>query len=209
MFQDRIVIVGAGGFGREVASWCLDSYGQEAKIAFIDDTKKGIIKIGKHEIPILSTLNSYNTIKGDQVLMGLGIPSAKKEIAKRFNERGIKFTTFIHKSVIISPGAQIGRGSIICPNSIVSDNVNLGDCVTLNLCCTVGHDVNIGEYSTLSSHVDIMGGCRIGKSVFWGSGSRIIPDKFVTDGCRIGAGALVMYDISTEKTVYSLPSKTL
>ena len=44
----RIVIVGAGGFGREVASWYLDSYGYEQNIVFLDDTKTGVIAIGLH-----------------------------------------------------------------------------------------------------------------------------------------------------------------
>lgn len=209
MDRNRIVIVGAGGFGREVASWCLDSYGYETQIAFIDDNKKGVISIGKHQFPIISNLNSYANTSKDEILMGIAKPQTKRLIADHFKQRGIQFSKFIHKSVICSPGAAIGNGTIICPNSILSDNVNLGQFVTLNLCCTVGHDVDLGDYNTLSSHVDIMGGCKIGKFVFWGSGSRIIPEKFVTDGCKIGAGALVMNNISSIKTVYSPPSKTL
>ena len=80
---------------------------------------------------------------------------------------------------------------------------------TLNLFCSIGHDTSLGDYTTLSSHVDITGRCKIGKLVFWGSGSRIIPDKFVADGCKIGAGSLVMHNISGLKTVYCPPSKTM
>ena len=54
-----------------------------------------------------------------------------------------------------------------------------------------------------------MGGCKVGKFVFWGSGSRIIPEKVVGNGCKIGAGALVMHNISELKTIYCTPSKTL
>lgn len=207
--NNRIVIVGAGGFGREVASWYLDSLGHDQNIAFLDDLKKGEVAIGPYQFPVISDLNNFNNNSQDQVLMGVADPLAKKNIAHMFSQRGIRFTSFIHKSVICSPGSEIGEGSVICPYSVLSDNVKLGKYTTVNLCCTIGHDVSLGDYNTLSSHVDITGGCQIGKLVFWGSGSRIIPNKCVADGCKIGAGSLVMHNISTLKTVYSQPSKTL
>ena len=205
----RIVIVGAGGFGREIASWCLDSFGSKTNIIFIDDTKKGAVRIGSHELTIAYTLKEYKKTNNDKILMGLANPLAKKNIAENFQKRGIQFSTFVHKSVIASPGAKLGKGTIVCPNSVLSDNVVLGKFVTVNLCCTVGHDAFLDDYNTLSSHVDIMGGCKIGKMVFWGSGSRIIPEKYIADGCKIGAGALIMHNISEAKTVYCPPSRTL
>lgn len=206
---NRIVIVGAGGFGREIASWYLDSLGCNQNIAFLDDIKKGVVRIGSYQFPVISDLNTFDNSKKDKLLMGLANPHFKREIADKFRARGISFSTFIHKSVICSPGADIGEGSIICPYSVISDNVKLGRFSTINLCCTIGHDVSIDDFNTLSSHVDITGGCQIGKLVFWGSGSRIIPNKCVADGCKIGAGSLVTHNISTMKTVYCQPSKTL
>ena len=209
MNQGRIIITGAGGFGREVASWCLDSFGYKTNLAFIDDTKTGFISLGAHKFPVISKLNAYMRKPEDKLLMGLADPYAKNRIADDFKKRDIQFSTFIHRSVICSPGAKIGEGTVVCPNCVLSDNVNLGKFITLNLCCTVGHDVDLGDYNTLSSHVDIMGGCKVGKFVFWGSGSRIIPEKVVGNGCKIGAGALVMHNISELKTIYCTPSKTL
>ena len=205
----RIVIVGAGGFGREVASWYLDSHGYKQNIVFIDDSKKGVIAIGPHQFLVVSDLDTYVRNSHDKVLMGVASPHAKQDIANKFSQKNIRFSTFCHKSVICSPGAEIGEGSIICPHSVLSDNVRLGRLTTLNLCCTIGHDSSIGDYSTLSSHVDITGGCQVGKLVFWGSGSRIIPNKHVSDGCKIGAGSLILHNISERRIVYSPPSKTM
>ena len=205
----RIVIVGAGGFGREVASWYLDSYGYEQNIVFLDDTKTGVIAIGPHQFRVVSDLDTYVRNSHDKVLMGVASPYAKQDIANKFGQKNIQFSTFIHKSVIRSLGADIGEGSIICPNSVLSDNVKLGKLTTVNLCCTIGHDSSIGDYTTLSSHVDITGRCQIGKFVFWGSGSRIIPNKYISDGCKIGAGSLIMHNIPEGKTVYCPPSKTM
>ncbi len=213
MYEDlesnRIVIVGAGGFGREVASWYLDSHGYKQNIVFLDDSKKGVVTLGPYRFLVISNLDTFVSNSRDRVLMGVANPQAKKDIARKFSEKDIKFSTFLHKSVICSPGAEIGEGSIICPYSVLSDNVQLGKLNTLNLCCTIGHDTSLGDYTTLSSHVDITGGCQIGKLVFWGSGSRIIPNKHVADGCKIGAGSLIMHNISKLKTVYCLPSKTM
>ena len=207
--RKKIVIVGAGGFGREIASWYLDSELYNKKIVFVDKIKKGEIKIGDYRFPIISNIDEIDHDSMEKVFMGVADPESKKNISQEYKQKNIKFSSFVHKSVIVAPGTKISEGTIICPYSVLSNNVYLGKFITVNLCCTIGHDAYLDDFNTLSSHVDITGGCKIGKMVFWGSGSRIIPNISVADRSKIGAGAIVMNKITTAKTIYCMPSKTL
>jgi serine acetyltransferase len=73
----------------------------------------------------------------------------------------------------------------------------------------MGHDAVVGEFSTLSSVVDVTGRVRIGSMVTIGSGARLLPGITVGDGATIGAGAVVVRSVKPGMTVYAPPAKVL
>ena len=91
-------------------------------------------------------------------------------------EAGAEFLTVIHPSAKIA-WSEIGMGSVICPQVVITCDVRIGAFVLLNLTTTVGHDVRIGDWSTISAHCDITGSVQLGASVFMGSGARVILRK--------------------------------
>jgi len=81
--------------------------------------------------------------------------------------------------------------------------------VAINFHCTIGHDVNLGSYSILSSHTDLTGGVTVEQAVFFGSGARVIPNVTIGTNSIIGAGSTVIRSVKPESTIYSALSKTL
>jgi len=204
----RHIIVGAGGFGREVLSWFDDSLSTMENFFFLDDHET-TIRLGDLRIPCLGKINDFRYKNGDSVYLTISNPKFKKSVVERMLINGTTFDHFIHHSSIVSRGATLGKGIIICPYSIVSDGVNLGDYCTVNLSCSIGHDVTIGSFTTLSSHVDITGNCSVGDRNFFGSGSRVLPGKQIGSDATVGAGAVVIRNISNHQTFYAPPAKLL
>jgi acetyltransferase-like isoleucine patch superfamily enzyme len=69
--------------------------------------------------------------------------------------------------------------------------------------------VVLGDYTTLSSHVDLTGWVRVGEACFFGSGARVLPKVAVGEGARIGAGAVVMRNVAPGATMFAAPAKKL
>lgn len=207
----KIIIVGAGGFGREVFTWIADSradYPDWDVIGYIDDDKN-VLRGFKYDTPILSSIQDYKPNPGEFLLMGLGDPKTKEDISRLLEERGSNFSTFIHRTAVIGSNVSLGRGCILCPNALLTCDVNIGDFVTINCFSGAGHDVSIGSFSTLSSHVDITGYAKIGQRVFFGSNATVLPKVQIEDDAVIGAGSVVMRKVKKGTTVFGNPAKAV
>lgn len=193
--EPRILIAGAGNFGRETAGW-LHMIGRPA-FGFIDDIKPGA----------WARILDYVPEPGDEILVAVADPKGREQVVAVLREKQATFHSLymMHRS----PSSDIGGGCIWCPGSAVSASAHVGEFVHVNLNSTVGHDVVLGDYCTLSCHVDLMGHVEVGNRVFFGSGARVLPGVRVGDDCVIGAGAIVMADVRAGSTVYAMPARTL
>ena len=207
----RIIIVGAGGFGREMLSWLLDSkeeYKDWDVIGFIDDDRDAL-KGYKYNLPILSSIQDFHPEPGVFLLMSLGVPKTKETVSEFLEMRGAEFISFIHRTAIVGTNVAMGRGCVLCPNSILTCDVTLGDFVTVNCFSGAGHDVSIGSFSTLSAHVDITGFAKIGERVFFGSHATVLPKVQIEDNAVIGAGSVVIRNVKKDTTVFGNPAKVV
>ncbi|MDD5659538.1 MAG: DapH/DapD/GlmU-related protein, partial [Actinomycetota bacterium] len=101
---------------------------------------------------------------------------------------------------------KIGEGLIMCPRSVLTVNTKVGNFVTI-LASSIGHDTNIGDYTTISSHCGIGGKTKLGKRVFIGSNATIVPGKLIGDDVYIGAGSVVIRNIKENKKVFGNPAR--
>lgn len=194
--KNKIAIYGAGGFAREVA-WLL-SVGKRKRehelIGFIEDNA-----VSGHNLnckPVISW-SEFSTRPIDvNICVAIGDPQARREVVIKCLAAGYKFTTLIHHAIEISDFVEIGVGSIICCGSILTVNIKIGSHVHVNLDCTIGHDVKIGDFSTLAPGVHVSGNVHIGRFVYIGTGATIINGTsenplIISDGTVIGAGACI------------------
>ena len=206
----QYVIVGGGGFGREVACWLLDLPEiQAGHIAgFLDDeVKEGALF--PPGIAYLGSIAAYQPREGHELLLGIGGTRAKRDVVSALRAKGARFATLRHPTAVVAATARIGEGVILCPYAVVSANGVVGDFVTVNIASTVGHDVRIGAWTTLSAHVDLTGGVSVGESVNLGSGARVLPGLRVGNEATVGAGAVVMRNVEAGSTVYAAAAKRL
>ncbi|MBT2291605.1 acetyltransferase [Paenibacillus albidus] len=209
--RKRLVIAGAGSFGREVWQWSEHIPTKDKSwdsVVFINDIDTSE-KIAESQIscPIISKIDDYSPLENDLVICAVGNPKGKFDIVKRLNEKNVEFTNIIHPTVIISSGVQLGVGIVLCPYTTVSVNAQLGDHVAVNICSTVGQNTKIGEGTIISAHCDITGSCEISNGVFLGSGARILPNSNIGSFATVGAGCVVLKEVEPYKTVIGVPAR--
>jgi len=208
--MNNIIIIGAGGFGREVA-WLVKRINQTKPtwnlLGFIDDCEEfhGSTIDGYHVIGGMDLLHEYKN--SAMVVCAIGTSQTRKEIVNKLD--GFRFATLIDPSVIISDKVKIGEGSIICAGSILTVNIELGNHTIINLDCTVGHDAHLHNYVTLYPSVNISGNTVLGDCVEMGTGSQIIQGIKINNNTIVGAGAVVVKDITEPGTYAGVPAKKL
>jgi sugar O-acyltransferase (sialic acid O-acetyltransferase NeuD family) len=209
---EHIVIVGAGGFGREVASY-IEQLPASAGVriaGFLDDTRaRGPALSEGFPYPLLGGIDGYVPQPGHALIVAIGDPKAKLRIARNLEERGARFYTLVHPTAVVARTAQLGKGVIVCPFAFVSADTKLADFVTVNVYTSIGHDASVGEGSTLSGHVDITGFAKLGECVFVGSNAAVLPRVEVGAQSTIGAGAIVVRRVQPGTTIYATPSRKL
>lgn len=205
-----IVIIGAGGFGREVA-WLIDDINKvEYKwniVGFVDDNED----IQGKDINGYTVVGNIEWLKSQElnVINAIGDPIVKKKVMEKLINSNNQYPVLIHPSVICSNKLNIGEGSIICAGSILTVNIEIGKHVIINLDCTIGHDAVIGDYSTILPSVNVSGFVKIGDCVNVGTGSAIIQGVRIKENTLIGAGAVVVKDITESGTYVGVPVRKI
>lgn len=204
-----LYIVGAGGCGREVLHIINDiqrNYGQRWNIrGFLDDTEDPL-KGKKCDYGVVGTIQDYYPKENEVLVMAIASPQAKRRLVPMLTERGAIFETIIHPYVDLGEQNEIGEGAIIYSGFGMTVDVKIGKCVLL-LDCVLGHDVEIGDYSTISTRANILGGVKIGKGVFIGGNAVVAPRSVIEDNSYIGVGSVVLKKVKTGKKVFGNPAR--
>ncbi|MCA9073579.1 MAG: acetyltransferase [Planctomycetaceae bacterium] len=209
--QQRLIIIGAGGFGREVHDWASDAIaaGAEWTVAgFLDDNPHAL---DGFDLPvgIIGHASTHQPNDDEVFVCAIGEPQIKLQIARSLRDRGATFTNVIHPTARIGQRNRLGVGLVLCPYSVITTNVTVGDFVSLNLHGTIGHDATVGDGCTLNNHTDITGWVQMGEGVFMGSHASVLPYARVGDYARIGAGSTVLRSAKPHTTIVGVPGKRL
>ncbi len=204
----KTIIVGAGGFGRELLDWC-HTHTQSTCWpieGFIDDVVTEVTW-GAQTYPVISKIIDYVPDDDVQLLLAIACPKVREKIYIDLKNKNATFATYIHSNAYISQTATIGKGSIIGPFASISVNASVGICSVLNFYANVGHDASLGDFSVMSVHANINGFSRVGSCVFIGGHGVVLPSVFVANGATIAAGSTVMRRVRENATVIGVPAE--
>jgi sugar O-acyltransferase (sialic acid O-acetyltransferase NeuD family) len=204
----QLVIIGAGGFGRDVLSWARQANGPWEIKGFLDDNLLALEGY-RTSVPILSTVNDYVPASDDVFVCAIGQVAPKKRCVELIQQRGGEFVQIIHPSAVLGDNVRLGQGVVLCPNSAIGADAVLDDFVAVNFFSSVGHDSHVGRWSQLHCHVDVTGHVEVGESVLFGSHASVLPRLRIGNGATIGAGAIVTRDVGAGTIVFGVPARPL
>jgi len=204
----RILIVGAGGFGREVLQWACDAWPDRAGlIAGFVAAAGGRVDEGGTRLDIISDPERYQPAPGDGLLLGIGIPAVRRRVAEALLRRGATFLSLVHPTAVVARTASIGAGTIVCPFVVVSEAARVGACTLLNYHASVAHDASTGAFAVLSPYAALGGHASIGDDVFMGMHASVGPGRRVGDRSKISANSCALANVPADSLVYGVPGR--
>jgi sugar O-acyltransferase (sialic acid O-acetyltransferase NeuD family) len=209
----RVVIIGAGGHGREVAE-IFHHQAQEGAdvqvLGFIDENRS----LHGHTVdglPVLGDWSWFDEIDRTAVtvICAVGLPQVCRRLVQKASARGLSFANAISPLAHVSPAAELGRGIVVFPRVIVSTGVCLGSYCILNVGVTVSHDTHVGKYSNINPGAHLAGDINIGEGCYVGMGTNVIQRRSIGSWTVIGAGAAVVHDIPANVTAVGVPARVI
>lgn len=207
----RVLIVGAGGFGRELLSYCSEhpANGREWQVGGFIDDNEGALERWNYVQPVVASVASYVPSEDDLLICAIGNPALKRRICGELLAKGATFGSFIHPRAVVGLNVKIGIGVVLCPNVTLTCDIEVGDFVAFNCSSSVGHDSVVGAYTTINGACEITGGVHLGEEVFFGARAVVIPGLSIGDHAVIGAGSVVIQNVKAGETVFGNPARTL
>lgn len=211
----RVVILGAGGFAREVLDVFEAANGAAPEPVW--DVLGYLVEAGFGEAgetildrPVLGSLD-WLTDHCDEVevIGGVGAPELRQRLVAEARRRGARFCTVVHPRAVLTRWVTVGEGVVITAGCILTNQIRIGDHAHLNLDCTVGHDAVIGDFATLSPGVHVSGRVQVGTGAFVGTGANVIERVRIGSWSVVGAGAVVTQDVPENATAVGVPARVI
>ena len=209
----NLYIIGAGGFGREVA-WLVERINSIEPVwklqGFLDDNpeKQGTTE-GRYQV--VSGCDFLRHLREETwIVCAVGASAVRRHIIEKiqqYDNRNVKFAVLIDPSVLISSSVSVGEGSIICAGTILTVDITVGKHVIINLDCTVGHDAEIEDFVTICPSVNVSGCAVVEQGAELGTGAQIIQGKRIGKETILGAGAVVVRNLPDRCTAIGVPAK--
>lgn len=203
----KLIIVGAGGFGREALYLALEINKQTRKwniLGFIDDNMDALRDVNC-DYNIIGTISEWTPKEDEVFVMGIATPKVKEILAGKLIARGAKFISLIHPSVCLLPYTEIGTGCVIGGGSSLGDNCKIGNFVHI-AGSMIGQDSIIGDFSTTTGFTNIAS-AKLGKRVFVGSHAVVLNHLEIGDDVLIAAGSVVFNKVKSGTRVLGYPAK--
>jgi sugar O-acyltransferase (sialic acid O-acetyltransferase NeuD family) len=203
----EVVIVGAGGMGREAAAW-IDAAGAVDLVGFLDDDPS-LHGTSVAERPVLGGSSWLWDHPGVRAVLAVGTPAIRGELLSQLDEHGARLATVVHPAAVVGPRVTLGDGAIVCPGVVLTCDIDVGRAAILNYGAMVGHDATIGEAAFVAPGVHLGGAVSVGAQAEVGIGASVIQGVAIGERAVVGAGAVVIGDVAPDTTVVGVPARPI
>lgn len=206
--ESQIVVVGAGGHGRELADIVRaasnDSSEQTELLGLVDDGAVDLELLARMGLRFLGSVEAMRT-RDVQLLLGVGDPHVRAKLDQRTGWGSPPAVQ--HPSATVGSHCVLSHGTVLAQGVHVTTNVQIGRHSHINVGASINHDCRIGAYVTVCPGVRLTGNVTVGNGVFIGAGATVLPGVTIGANAVIGAGAVVCRDVASATMVRGVPAR--
>ena len=181
MSKEKLLLVGAGGFGRMVAEQAMLQY----NCAFVDDGQPvGAEICGIQVVGSLADLSELRKEYG-LLVVGIGNNQFRAQVYKKAKALGYAFPNIIAPSAYSSPFAQIGCGCVLMQNACIQNGSAIGNGVLMNAGTEVHCGATVEDYVLLYTNSTIRTGAKVGRYARIGGNVTVCNNATVPEGADI------------------------
>jgi sugar O-acyltransferase (sialic acid O-acetyltransferase NeuD family) len=215
----RVIVVGAGGFGREcldvieaintggatppmLVLGVADSNPSPENLGRLDT--RGIAYLGT-EASCMSLFDASETY----IVVGVGNPKSRALVAARWESSGFNPVNLIHPEAVVGSQFRSAPGLVVCSGAIMSTNVSVGRHVHVNPGAIVGHDTCLGDFVSINPGAVISGEVQIGSHTLVGASATVLENRCIGERVVVGAHACVTKDLPPGVRVAGVPARLI
>ena len=184
MSKEKLLLIGAGGFGRVVSELAAMQY----DCAFVDDGIASGTEIcglpvlgGTADLPRL-----FPTYR--QLVVTIGCNAIRERLYRAAAEIGYAFPPLRHPSADVRPYARLGEGCVLLQHTTVQNGASVGSGVLLNPGVEIHHESFVDDNALIYTNSVIRTMARVGKRVRIGSNVTVSNDVVVADDADVKNG---------------------
>ena len=204
----RLIIVGAGGMGRDALEFALDCQreGLDFTIGgFLDDNADALREYDLG-FDVIGDLQ-YQPQANDGFIIAVGEPHMRAQWRDSLQSRGARFINLIHPKAFVASNAQIGEGCLIAPMAFIGASCRIEDNVLVNVGAVVGHDAHIGQHTVICPGASASGFTTLGERVFMGTNAVVVPGKKIGRESQVTAGSVVYNNVGEGEMALGNPAR--
>ena len=207
--MNDLIIIGAGGFGRETLD-VVEAINQVNPtwnfIGFVDDGEVNKVLMDARNVKVIGNRHVLSDYSSFSFVVAISNPKIRRELVDFASNCGLNLATLIHPKALVGSEVTIESGSIICAGVSITTNIRVGNNSQLNPGVLIGHDTELEDFVSIYPGAVIGGNVHIGGNVTIGANVTVLQGLSVGDDSMVGAGAVVTKSIPAQKIAKGIPA---
>jgi len=204
--MERLIIVGAGGLGRDTLTYARTdlALGKDWTLKGFLDTRPDVLDRFGMDLAVIGDPMHYVPAPDDSFIAAVGDTALKRKLIAPLLAHGGRFIRF-QPHCHIGARCRLGR-SVFGYHCTLSSDVVVGDYAYIGAESMIGHDSIIADYAHIGMRAFIGGRVKVEQGATIHPMATIAADVHIGEWATVGAGAVVFGNVPAHTTVIGNPA---
>ena len=205
-----LVLLGGGGHASDVLSVveAISAAGDPVGPVYVADDfwTRCDRFVDRPSVELMDSIEAAATL-GPSIIC-VGYPAPRLAVYDRVVAgSGTEAAPLVHPHASVGVGVALGLASVVMGQTWLSANVRLGRQVHVSYGATIGHDTEIGDFSSVMPGANLGGDVVVGRGVLIGANATVLQGLTIGHGATIGAGSVVTSDVGSGRVMVGVPAR--